>query len=380
MPRRMRRHGATPIVMVDLPLPWSESAQTVMMAIRLHAEHTNGLPAPVLLGAVRDTPPGLSAIARALRNDKIWPNRGQVASLYSSGNGYRSGSGIEPVGTEAEAERRARSENAWEVGERHILAAIGAKWFQDVGVQTEALSWAVQVAELGPSAVGEVSGRWHGLIDSNVVLQFHDLKDIDWIAETRVRAVTLWVGVSLLNELEHLKYESGSRRARDRAARFTKEIGRMLDELLAPAGKDIRSGVKLRLWSAPGVTGMRDEDHLQTARTLRIRGVPIVVVTADVGVRARARLAGFDVLEPSDQWVLKKELTPSEREVHARLASAGISLPPNVRLTFEPPVGHQGSVANRGWLMVKVDELGVQRTTFIATGTMKVAVKSASPR
>lgn len=366
--------------MVDLPLPWSESAQTVMMAIRLHAEHTNGLPAPVLLGAVRDTPPGLSAIARALRNDKIWPNRGQVASLYSSGNGYRSGSGIEPVGTEAEAERRARSENAWEVGERHILAAIGAKWFQDVGVQTEALSWAVQVAELGPSAVGEVSGRWHGLIDSNVVLQFHDLKDIDWIAETRARAVTLWVGVSLLNELEHLKYESGSRRARDRAARFTKEIGRMLDELLAPAGKDIRSGVKLRLWSAPGVTGMRDEDHLQTARTLRIRGVPIVVVTADVGVRARARLAGFDVLEPSDQWVLKKELTPSEREVQARLASAGISLPPNVRLTFEPPVGHQGSVANRGWLMVKVDELGVQRTTFIATGTMKVAVKSASPR
>src|SRR5438445_754726 len=113
--------------MSDLPLPWSAAAQVVMMVIRQHAELTSGLPAPVVLGIVRDTPPGVSSIAQALRNPKIWQNRTQVANHYENSTGYRSGVGIEAVGTEAEAERIARSERAWEVGERHVLAAIPRK-------------------------------------------------------------------------------------------------------------------------------------------------------------------------------------------------------------------------------------------------------------
>jgi len=118
----------------DAPLPWSEAAQVVTMAIREHAEHTSGLPAPVLLGIVRNTPPGVSSIARALRNQKIWQIRTQVASHYANTTGYRSGVGIEAIGIEAEAERLARTEGAWDVRERHVLRAIPMKWFQDVGV------------------------------------------------------------------------------------------------------------------------------------------------------------------------------------------------------------------------------------------------------
>jgi hypothetical protein len=219
-----------------------------MMAIRQHAEHTNGLPAPVLVGIVRDTPPGTSTIAQALRNPRIWPNRAQVANHYANNTGYRYGTGIEAVGTEAEAERIARSEAAWEVGERHVLAAIPRKWFEDVGVQVDQFIRAVHIGELGPATLGELAGRWNGLIDTNIVLQFRDLKEIDWLGETKQTAVTLWLGVSLLDELEHLKYESGSRRARERAAKFTKEIGRQLGELMTTSGKQIRTGVQVRLW------------------------------------------------------------------------------------------------------------------------------------
>lgn len=329
-----------------------------MMAIRQHAEPTNGLPAPVLLGIVRDTPPGVSAIAQALRNPRIWQNRTQVANHYANRTGYSGGAGIEEVGTEAEAERLARAEGAWEVGERHVLAAIPKNWFLDVGVQFDLLSWAVHIAELGPATLGQIAGSWHGLVDSNVILQFRDLAEIDWLQETGSKAVTLWIGVSLLDELEHLKYESGSRRARERAARFTREIGRHLDELITPQGKQIRSSVQLRLWSAPGVTGMRDDDHLQTARSLRMRSVPIVVVTADVGVQARARLAGFEILEPSERWQLPKEPTPAERELTARLATAGIRQPPIMRMAFDPATPINPSSMNHGHLSVRADELG----------------------
>ena len=333
-----------------------------MMAIRQYAEHTSGLPAPVLLGIVRDTPPGVSSIARALRNQKIWQIRTQVANHYANSTGYRSGVGIEAIGIEAEAERLARTEGAWEVGERHVLGAIPKNWFQDVGIQIDPLLWAVHLAELGPAMLGDVAGRWHGLVDSNIILQFHDLAEVDWVEQAHHKPITLWLGVSLIHELEHVKYESGSRRARERAARFTKEVGRQLDDLIRPSGKEIRSGVQLRLWEAPGVTGMRDDDHLQTARSLRMRGVPIVIVTADVGVQARARLAGFEILEPTDRWQLPKELTPSEREIQTRLASAGIRLPPIVRMAFQPAEPLGVSSNNWGTLLVRADELGGEAT------------------
>ena len=333
-----------------------------MMAIRDHAGHTNGLPAPVLLGVVRDTLPGVSVVAQSLRNPKIWPTRAQVANHYENSTGYRSGSGIEAVGIEAEAESLARRESAWEVGERHILSAIAKSWFQEVGVQYDALAWAVHLAELGPATLGDISSRWHGLIDSNIVLQFRDLKEIEWLVETKASAATLWLSVSLLDELEHLKYQSGSRRARERAERFTKEIGRQLDELVLPTGKQIRSNVQLRLWSAPGVTGMGDDDHLQTARTLRLRGVQIAIVTADVGVQARARLAGFEVFQPSDRWLLPKEPTPIERELQARLAAAGIRQPPTLGMTFELAGPISAASMNYGTLFVRADELRGEAT------------------
>lgn len=328
------------------------------MAIRVNAEHTNGVPAAVLLGIVRDTPPGMSAIARALRNPRIWPIRSQVASQYASSSGYGYGIGIEAIGTEAEAERLARAETAWQVGERHVVAALPKDWFKAVGVDHDLLSWAVHVAELGPATLGDIQGRWHGLVDSNIVLQFHDLEHIDWLEETHEKAVTLWLGVSLLDELAHLEYESGSRRVRERAAAFAKAVGRHLDALITPQGQPIRSGVSLRVWSAPGVVGMRDDDHLQTARSLRMRSVPVNIVTADIGVQARARLAGFEVLQPRDKWKLPKEPTTTERELQARLAAAGVRQAPALRMRFDLAGPISIGSMNRGTLFAVADELG----------------------
>jgi hypothetical protein len=160
---------------------------------------------------------------------------------------------------------------------------------------------------------------WHGLLDRNIVLQYQDIDQIQWLSEARTDRVTLWIGLSLLNELERLRYAGDTRRIRDRAARFNKSTGRRQDEFLSTEGAPVREGVIGRIWGPPGRQSGYDSDHLDTARALRLRGVDIRVVTADTGFQLRARIEGFTWFEPDEKkWKLPPEATEAERAALAK--------------------------------------------------------------
>src|SRR2546425_869001 len=74
--------------------------------------------------------------------------------------------------------------------------------------------------------------------------------------------------------------------------------------------------------------GLRDTDHIEAALALNDRGVPVHLITADIGLMARARTAGVPTFHPRDQWALTAEPSPRDRETEARLRLAQLQAPP----------------------------------------------------
>jgi len=313
--------------MIATPLRWSPAAADDLIAIRRRSssapENLATMPVvwlrDILLALAEDTPPGVCLIGRFLRDSTIWSGAGQIFEAARTRNASWLGNGRSLFQIEVEAERLARAEASWQVEERHLLAALQDADFATLSLRGDLLRSAVAAAEKGADLPAGALAGWHGLLDSNIVLQYQDIDQIHWLSETQSTRVTLWIGLSLLNELERLRYAGDTRRIRDRAARFNKSIGRRQDEFLNADGAPLQDGVVGRVWGPPGRQSGYDADHLDTARALRLRGIDIRVVTADTGVQLRARIEGFSWFEPDEKkWKLPAEPTEAERAALAK--------------------------------------------------------------
>jgi hypothetical protein len=277
----------------------------------------------ILLALSEDTMPGICLSGRFLRDPNVWSGAAQVISAAQERNSSWLGNGRSLFNIEVEAERAALAEASWLVEERHLLAALTGSDYAQLSVNEKALRNAVAAAEKGPDLPASTLAGWHGLLDANIVLQYQDIDQIQWLEETSATRVTLWIGLSLLYELERLRYAGDTRRVRDRAARFNKTVGRRQDEFLSPDGASVRNGVVGRVWGPPGRQTGYDSDHLETARGLRSRGVDVRIVTADTGVQLRARIEGFHWTEPAEKWKLPPEPTEAERQALAKQQRSG---------------------------------------------------------
>jgi len=276
----------------------------------------------VLLALAEDTMPGICITGRFLRDPDIWSGSAQVISAAQERNSSWLGNGRSLFNLEVDAEKAALTEASWLVEERHLLAALAGSDYAQLSVNEKALRNAVTAAEKGPDLPASIFSGWHGLIDSNIVLQYQDIDQIQWLEETSATRVTLWIGLSLLHELERLRYAGDTRRIRDRAARFNKSVGRRQDEYLSPEGAALREGVVGHVWGPPGQESGYDSDHLETARGLRPRGIDVRIVTADTGLQLRARIEGFHWTEPAENWKLPPEPTEAERQALAKQQSS----------------------------------------------------------
>jgi len=272
----------------------------------------------ILLALAEDTLPGICLSGRFLRDPDIWSGAAQVISAAEERNSSWLGNGRSLFNIEVNAERAALAEGSWLVEERHLLTALADSDYAQLSVNEKMLRNAVAEAEKGPDLPASAFAGWHGLLDSNIVLQYQDIDQIKWLEETGAKRVTLWIGLSLLYELERLRYAGDTRRIRDRAARFNKTVGRRQDEFLSPDGAAIREGVLGRVWGPAGRQSGYDSDHLDTAQGLRLRGIDVRVVTADTGVQLRARIEGFQWTEPDEKWKLPPEPTEAERHALAK--------------------------------------------------------------
>jgi hypothetical protein len=292
-------------------LRWSPGAAALMTAMRARTDDDGWLYAEEALGAMLfGTAIGVSATSAILRDPTI--TRDPILLSLGSNPGRRVGSRTTDI--EIESENRATAEGVRTVGERHVVQAVLAR-LQGPGVPSlvngAALSAAVKEAEVGPGFdLDDITGRWHGLLDTVVILQCADIQDIIWSDEVAAPAVVLWAGISLLNELDQQAYYHHHRRVRNRAGAFGRWLAPQLDTALSRDGLQLREGVQLRVWGNSAPVGARDTDHLQTAEALHERGVGVHIVTRDLGMSARAWLMGIPVHRLSDRWTLPPSTGP----------------------------------------------------------------------
>ena len=200
-------------------LKWSEGSKNVLIALRGRTQPNGTIGIEDALRAIIfGTPPDGSVLNRALRDRAVWPQLDSFVQGQMSGGSV---SGFSTHSIEIAAEEVAKKEGGRLVGERHLARVMFAS---PNSVERYAISRAdllktVDRLELGEAfAPEEIEGRWHGMVDANIILQFHGLDEIDWKFEAQTKEpVTLWIAGTLLNELDRLSYEGGTRRVRDRS-------------------------------------------------------------------------------------------------------------------------------------------------------------------
>ncbi len=190
-----------------------------------------------------------------------------------------------------------------------------------MGLNPEAFQRLVREAELGIHFTNpELRRWWHGMIDANTIIQARPLDNIPWPQVAEHDRVMLWVAGTLLNELDGMTYYHNSARVRRRVRTFTRFLRPRLEDALRPMGITLRAeDVRLAVWAPAVMNGARDTDHLEAAIDMRERGLPIRLVTQDLGLAARAMTLGIEVFTLPDEWLEDPEPTPHERDLERRI-------------------------------------------------------------
>ncbi len=251
-----------------------------------------------------------SLLRAALRDHNVWP----MSSSALNGQAQLGISGFMLHNLPADAEAAAQKDGARRVTERHIataLAGYGQQAFAPFGLQPDKLVDRVRLLELGKGfQPSEIEGRWHGLIDTSIAIEYRDLHNIDWRKETATEAVTIWISPVLLDELDDMKFHSRSDRVRQRAEVFTRWVNPLLADAVKPGGAQMpnRPGVALRAWAPVLQQSAPDSRHLEAAFALLDHRVPVNMLTADSGQRLRALANGIDVFDLSEELMIGREV------------------------------------------------------------------------
>jgi hypothetical protein len=213
----------------------------------------------------------------------------------------------------ADVEAAAQKEGVRRVTERHVamaLASYGQQAFSAFGLQPDKLVERVRLLELGEGfQPSEIVGRWHGLIDTSIAIEYKDIHNIDWLSETKCQAVTIWISHVLLDELDDMKFHSRNERVKTRAQVFTRWVRPLIAKAITPGGAPMpgRPGVVLRAWAPTLSESAPDSRHLEVALALIDRQVPIYLITGDSGQELRALAHGIEVFDLGDSYLFQAD-------------------------------------------------------------------------
>ena len=183
-------------------------------------------------------------------------------------------------------------------------------------------------------------------IDTNVLLHYRFFRDVDWAAALDEPEVVLVLAPVVLSELDDHKW-SGSRREKARA----KGVLKAIDEIeLAAEAIGIRAGVSVMgIGHEPAEAvfaryrlqgGVKDDRLLASLLAFceeRGSNHRVLLVTADAGLRVKARVQRIEVIVPADDLAIDDEPDETERRLSAanRELAAYKSAAPDLRLTIE---------------------------------------------
>jgi rRNA-processing protein FCF1 len=145
--------------------------------------------------------------------------------------------------------------------------------------------------------------------NANTIIQGKDLSNTTWLEETGQKKVTLWISSTLLDELDRLKFYYNSKRVKSRVTRFGKWLAPQMGVGVTLQGPAIavRENVTLCIGTEGRKTAGLDTDHLQSAFNSRDQGIPVIVVTQDLGLQARAIAANVPMTRVSENSLLLQE-------------------------------------------------------------------------
>ncbi len=292
-------------------MEWSPAAIDAWMVLRGVEQQQPGFVSMgrAALALMGDTLPS-SAIRAALHDRNVWANPQDAIQ----GRAHLDMNGFSIYDFPTEVERCAEKEKARRVGERHValaLAASGQTAFNPFGLRIDNLVEKVRMLELGPGfQPSDIEGRWHGLIDTSIAIQYQDIHNIDWLAETSTKAVTIWISPVLLDELDEMKFYSRRKRAKGRAEAFTRWVFPLLAKAVTPDGAPMpsRPGVVLRAWEPSLRQSVPDSRHLEAASALIDRQVPAKFITGDTGQKLRALARGLETFDLDKRWLLPPDI------------------------------------------------------------------------
>lgn len=162
------------------------------------------------------------------------------------------------------------------------------------------------------------------LPDTNILLHYRRLDEIDWPGVASARQVLLLLAPAIFRELNKHKDNPAQRRSlRNRAA----SLILYLDNLFATNNEvPLRDNVRIALlpyeptldFSANHLSPQFEDDQL-LASAIEYRdanpGAQITIVTADTGLRAKVRYHNLSSVRPPDDLKLADEPDPVEKEL-----------------------------------------------------------------
>ncbi|WP_329311074.1 PIN domain-containing protein [Streptomyces sp. NBC_01262] len=170
---------------------------------------------------------------------------------------------------------------------------------QEVAAQlTYLASIARQTEQLG--ALAERPGRVL-VYDTNSLMHYQPPDAIEWAKLVKASAVRLVVPLVVVDELDRKQHE-GSEKMAQRARRALQELDKILDGTQPGEAAPLpeRAGVSIEfLMDEPGHRREASADDEVIERSVllaQIIGGSVAVVTADTGMRLRARAAGLETL------------------------------------------------------------------------------------
>ena len=163
--------------------------------------------------------------------------------------------------------------------------------------------------------------------DTNILLHYRRLDEIDWRATADADEVILVVAHVVIRELEQHKYQHPVKRIRRRADGVVSFLhGQLSDGMESGLPVEVREGVLLDFqrgeprsdFAAAGLVGTNQDDHL-IASVLAFRAetpdADARIVTADLGLRVKAFQHQIRVLELPDDLRIGEGPDPQEREI-----------------------------------------------------------------
>ncbi len=192
------------------------------------------------------------------------------------------------------------------------------------------------------------------VLDTNMYLHYHSFVDRDWATLLGDSNLTLIVPPSILKELDEKKYDAQDTRIRKRAQEVIARLDEISDGLSTPAKFNVEFPTTLHLDEiSQNLLKEKNQDNIIITEILALKKLKaqddICLVTADLGMKLKAKANCLKVVAPPKEW--KKEIKdPRDKKIVQQdetikklqtkmpdvqiLLSSGNDLTDNLRISF----------------------------------------------